>query len=145
MGVFVENSFSPDLSKQTQEIVFSFKNHNASHPKVNFNNLSVVQSTYLKNLGLYFDQKINFSHHVKVKISKAYRGIGVIKKVQNNLPGQSLLAICKSQDPILTMAMQSMTNYTMRLSVESLKVFSVMQLQQTLGAIRGTSKAKLLC
>ena len=42
MGVFVENSFSPDLSKQAQEIVFSFKNHNASHPKVNFNNLSVV-------------------------------------------------------------------------------------------------------
>ena len=36
---------------------------------------------------------LNFSHHIKEKIS---RGIGVIKKVQNNLCRQSLLTIYKS-------------------------------------------------
>ena len=38
-------SFSPDLSKQAQEIFFSCKTHKISHPKVNFNNSPVVQST----------------------------------------------------------------------------------------------------
>ena len=55
-----------------------------------------MKSTYQKHLGLYLDQKLNFSHHIKEKISKAYRGNGVIKKNQNNLPKQSLLTICKS-------------------------------------------------
>ena len=82
-------AFSPDLSKQVQEIVFSHKTHKMSHPKVNFNNSPVVQSTYQKYLGLYLDEKLNFSHHIKEKISKAYKGIGVIKKLQNNLPRQS--------------------------------------------------------
>ena len=31
-------AFNPDLSKQTQEIVFSSKTHKISHPKLNFNN-----------------------------------------------------------------------------------------------------------
>ena len=60
------------------------------------NNSLVVQSTYQKHLGLYLDEKLNFSHHIKEKISKAYRGNGVIKKLQNNLPRQSLLTIYKS-------------------------------------------------
>ena len=64
--------------------------------KVNFNNSPVVQSTYQKHLGLYLDEKLNFFHHIKEKISKVYRGIGVIKKLQNNLPRQSLLTIYKS-------------------------------------------------
>ena len=78
-------AFNPDLSKQAKEIVFSRKTQ-ISHPKLNFNNSTVVQSTCLKDLGLYLDEKLNFSHHVKEKISKAYRDIGVIKKLQNFLP-----------------------------------------------------------
>ena len=42
------------------------------------------------------DEKLDFSHYIKEKISKAYKGIGVIKKLQNNLPRQSLLTIYKS-------------------------------------------------
>ena len=79
-------SFNPDLSKQVQETVCSRKTHKISYPKVNFNNSPVVQSTYQKHLGLYLDQKLNFSYHIKQKISRAYRGIGVIKNLQNNLP-----------------------------------------------------------
>ena len=79
-----------------QEIVFSLKTYKISHPKLNFSNSSVVQGTCQKHLGLYLDEKLNFSHHIKEKISKAYRGIGVIKKLQNFLPRQSLLTIYKS-------------------------------------------------
>ena len=74
----------------------SHKAHRISHPKVNFNISPVVQSTYQKHLVLYLDEKLNFYHHIKEKISKAYRGIGVIKKLQNNFPRQSLLTIYKS-------------------------------------------------
>ena len=71
-----------------QEIVFSNKTHKISHPNVNFNKSPAVQSTYQKHLGLYLDEKLNLSCHIKKKISKAYRGIGVLKKLQNNLPRQ---------------------------------------------------------
>ena len=73
-------AFNPDLSKQAQEIVFSRKTHKVSHP--NFNNLCVVQNTYQEHLELHLDEKLNFSHHIKKKMSKAYRGIGVIKQLQ---------------------------------------------------------------
>ena len=79
-----------------QEIVFSLKTYKISHPKLNFSNSSVVQGTCQKHLGLYLDEKLNFSHHIKEKISKAYRGIGVIKKLQKFSPRQSLLTIYKS-------------------------------------------------
>ena len=111
-----------------QEIVFSCKTHKISHPKVNLNDSPVVQTTYQKHLGLYLDEKLNFSHNIKEKISKAYRGIGVVKKLQNDFPRQSLLTIYKSFiRPHLDYGDESMTNHTMRLPVASLKVLSIMQ------------------
>ena len=38
----------------------------------------------------------NFNAGIKDKISKAYRGIGIIKKLQGNLPRNALLTIFKS-------------------------------------------------
>ena len=75
--------------------VFSRKTHQISHPKENFNNSLFVQSTYQKHLGLYLDEKLNFSYHIKEKMLKAYRGIGVIKSLQNNFFRQSLLTVYK--------------------------------------------------
>ena len=76
-------AFNPDLSKQAQQILFSRKTHKISHSKLNFNNSPVVQGIFQNHLGLYLHEKLNFFHHIKEKISKAYRGIGVIKKLQN--------------------------------------------------------------
>ena len=39
---------------------------------------------------------MNFSHHVKEKIAKANKGIGLIRKLAHVLPRQSLLTIYKS-------------------------------------------------
>ena len=58
-------AFNPDLSKQVQEIVFSRETHKISHPKLNFNNSPIVQSTCQKHFGLYLDGKLNFSQHIK--------------------------------------------------------------------------------
>ena len=49
-----------------------------------------------KHLGTHLDEKLDFYARIKDKISKAYRGIGIIKKLQSNLPRNALLTIYKS-------------------------------------------------
>ena len=49
-----------------------------------------------KHLGTHLGEKLDFNARIKDKISKAYRGIGIIKKLQSNLPRNVLLTIYKS-------------------------------------------------
>ena len=83
-------SFNPDLSKQAREVIFSCKSSRVDHPSVTFNNSSVARTSCQKHLGLYLDERLNFSHHIKEKISK---GIGVIRKLHYVLTRHSLLTI----------------------------------------------------
>ena len=89
-------SFNPDLSKQAREVIFSRKSSRVDHPSVTFNNSSVARTSCQKHLGLYLDEKLNFSHHIKEKISKACTGIGVIGKLHYVLHWRSLLIIYNS-------------------------------------------------
>ena len=47
-------SFNPDLNKQTQEVIF-------------FNNALVVCANWQKSLGMFLDESLNFSYHIKEK------------------------------------------------------------------------------
>ena len=129
-------SFNPDLSKQVQKIV--------SQPKINFNNSPVVQSNYQKHLGLHLDEKLNFSHYTKETISKVYKGIRVIKKLQNNLPRQSLLTIYKSfirsHLDYGNAVYDQPHNETFCGTLESVRYNAALAIT---GAIRGTSQTKL--
>ena len=49
-----------------------------------------------KHLGTHLGEKLDFNARIKDKISKAYRGIGIIKKLQSKLPRNALLTIYKS-------------------------------------------------
>ena len=89
-------SFNPDVSKQAQEVVFSRKSHKLAHPPVLFNNVPVKRCSIQKHLGIHLDEKLNFNHHVEEKITKANKGIGVIKKLSNILPRDAWLTIYKS-------------------------------------------------
>ena len=84
-------SFNPEVTKQAQEIVFPCKSQKITNPTVYFNNSPVTQSFSQKYLGIHLDEKLNFIHHIKEKISKANKGIGVIKMLNNNLPKKDLL------------------------------------------------------
>ena len=88
-------SFNPDISKQAREITFSKKNIDVFHPPLYFNKTPVVVCSYQKHLGVFLDKKLNFQHYIKKKIAKASKGIGVIKKLNNILPRNALLTICK--------------------------------------------------
>ena len=83
-------SFNRDKSKQPQEIIFSRKTQRVIHPPAIFN-MSVVRSSYQKHLGIYLDEKLNFPNHIKEKNSKANKGIGILRKLYNALPRNSII------------------------------------------------------
>ena len=58
--------------------------------------MCVSREDFQKHLGIYLDEKLNFSHHIKEKITKAMKGVGVIKILSKMLPQHSLLTIYKS-------------------------------------------------
>ena len=87
--------FNPDLSKQEQEVIFSRKANKISHPTT-FNTVPVARRSCQKHLGLCLDEKLNFSQHINIKISKANKGIGIIKRLSHILPRKSLITIYKS-------------------------------------------------
>ena len=84
-------SFNPDKSKQVQEVIFSRKTQGVIHPPAIFNNIPVVHSSCKKHLGIYLDEKLNFSNHIKEQISKTNKGIGILRKLHNVLPRNSLI------------------------------------------------------
>ena len=88
--------FNPDLSKQAQEVIFSRKTNKISHPTTTFNTVPVARTSCQKHLGLHLDEKLNFSQHINIKISKANKGIGIIERLSHILPRKSLLTIYKS-------------------------------------------------
>ena len=57
--------FNPDISKQAQEVFFSRKTDKVNQISLTFNAIPVAQTSHQKHLGLYLDEKLNFSHHIK--------------------------------------------------------------------------------
>ena len=84
-------SFNPDLNKQAQEVMFSRKLNEPSHPKIAFNSAPFVSADWQKHLGMYLDKDLNFNLHIKEKMSKAMKGIGVIQKLNKTLPCHSVI------------------------------------------------------
>ena len=76
--------------------MFSRKSHKLAHPPVLFNNVPDKRCSIQEHLGIDLAEKLNFNHHVKEKINKANKGVGVIKKLSNILPRNALLTIYKS-------------------------------------------------
>ena len=112
--------FNPDPQKQAQEVIFSRKTIKAPHLSVVFNNVPVVQSSCQKHLGVYLDQKLNFIHHIKEKVTKANTGIAVIKKLQTKLPQNAWLTIYIN--PLLGPIWIMQTLYMINLIMSLLKI-----------------------
>ena len=88
--------FNLDLSNQAQEVIFFRKTNKISYPTTAFNTVPVARTSCQKHLGLYLDEKLNFSQHINIKISKANKGTRIIKKLSHILPRKSLVTIYKS-------------------------------------------------
>ena len=46
----------------------------------------MIRSSSQKHLGIRLDKKLNFIHNIKENNSKANKGVGVIKKLNDTLP-----------------------------------------------------------
>ena len=51
--------FNPNITKQAQEIIFSRKKNDTSHPSLYFNNAQLQRQSVQKHLGL-LDEKLSF-------------------------------------------------------------------------------------
>ena len=71
--------FNPDMSKQAIEIIFSGKSKKPYRPDLTFNGIPIARVLYAKHLGIYLDTRLNFSKHIKEKVSIAMRGIALLK------------------------------------------------------------------
>ena len=86
-------SFNPDPKKQAQEVIFSRKLNKPNQPSLNFNKMVVIQSTTYKHLGMILDTKLGFQEHLKDKLSKISKTIGLLRQLQKILTRAPLLAI----------------------------------------------------
>ena len=82
MGFSVENEFQPDPCKQAQEVNFSRKLKNESHPPLVFNNGNVSSCKSQKHLGVLLDSKLTFQEHCKTVLSIINGIIGLLRKLQ---------------------------------------------------------------
>ena len=58
--------------------------------------MPVACSSFEKHLGMYLDEKLNFSNHTKEAIPKVSKGLGILRKLYNVLTWNSLITIYKS-------------------------------------------------
>jgi hypothetical protein len=87
--------FNPDVNKPAEEIVFTNRSL-IPYDNIVFNNANVKAVDSHKHLGLILDTKLNFNKHIDEKISKANKGIGIIRRLYPYLPRKSLIQIYKS-------------------------------------------------
>ena len=136
--------FNPVLSRQSQEVIFSRKTNKISHPATTFN--TVARTSCQKHLGLYLDEKLNFSQHINIKISKANKGIGIIKRLSHILPRKSLLIICKSfirpHLDYCDVIYDRLNNESFCIKMERIQYNAALVITR---AIRGTSQIKVAC
>ena len=135
--------FNPDLSKQAQKVIFSRKTYKINHPITTFNTIPVAHTPYQKYLGLYLDEKLNFNHHINVKISKAKKGIGIIERLSHILPRKSLITIYKSfirPHLYCDVIYDQPNNESFCSKTEQIQYNAALAIA---GAIRGTSQSKL--
>ena len=88
-------SFNPDPQKQAVELIFSTKRIEMNHPEVCFDNIPVMKVDEHKHLGIILDSKLFLSTHIKAAVSKARKGVGLLKYLSKYLPRNSLNELFK--------------------------------------------------
>ena len=93
---------------------------------------------------MYLDEKLNYNTHIKEKLSKVYKGIGLLRNVSNKLPRQALVTIYKAFiKPHLDygdIVYDKPDNETFINKIEKAQYDAALAVT---GAIRGTSREKL--
>ena len=136
--------FNPDVTKQAQEIIFSRKKNDTSHPSLYFNNARIQRQSVQKYFGLFLDEKLSFLKHIDVKTKKEAVGVNLTRKLNLLLPRSSLLTGYKCFiRPHLDygdVIYDQPNLFSLPNKIESVQYNAALAIT---GAIRGTSKDKL--
>ena len=89
-------SFNPYPKKPAQEVLFSGKISNITHPIIHFNNILVQRANQQRHLRIILHEKLNFKSHIDKVLTKVNKGIGVIKRLRNSIPRKLLITIYKA-------------------------------------------------
>ena len=88
-------SFNTDPTKQAIKVVFPRNSKQIDYPKIYFNYIEVKTVNDQKHSGLILDSKLSFISHINEKISKAHKGLGIIKSLSRFLSVKTLDLIFK--------------------------------------------------
>ena len=137
-------SFNSDPSKQATEIFFTKKRSDIQPPNLRFNNNSLTPTNSHKHLGKILDSKLNLKNHLNEKISKANKGIGIIRRLYKFLPRASLVNIYRAfVRPHLDygdIIYDNSSNATFSRMIESVQYNAALAIT---GAVYGSSRDKL--
>ena len=64
-----------------QEVLFSRKNLNITHPIIYFSNVQLQRANQQKHLGIILNEKLNFKSHINKVLTKTGKEIAVIKRL----------------------------------------------------------------
>ena len=139
-------SFNYHPSKQAVEIYFSRKSVPIHAPGIMFSGCIVFNQEFNKHLGVVLDRKLTFDHHLRDKLSKANKGIGLISRLRKFLPRDTLLTIYRAfVRPHLDygdVIYDNPGNASFSQQLESIQYSAALEIT---GCIRETSKDKLYC
>ena len=83
-------SLYPDPQKQAVELTFSTKGTSIDHLFIYFNDVPVRKVNEHKHLRITLDTNLSFLPHINSAISRARKGIGLLKYLSNYLPRHTL-------------------------------------------------------
>ena len=125
-------------------MLFSKKRNIVNHPDLYFNGTKINRVHSQKHLGMILDEKLTFKNHISEKISKASKGVGILRKLFYLVPRGALVTIYKSfVRPHLDYAdfiYDKPNNNSFIQNIEAIQYNAALAIT---GAIKGTSKEKL--
>ena len=109
-----------------------------------FNNVNVTQSIYQKHLGIILDSKLTFVDHLNMVTTKINITSGLLRKLQNLLPRNTLITIYKAfvrpQLDYGDILYDQTFNLSFQEKLESIQYRACLVIT---GAIQGTSREKI--
>ena len=72
-------SFNPDPTKESEQVIFSFKSIKAVHPPIYFNNSTAVTVPHDRHIGLVLNESLTSAEHIKETVIKDRRGMCIIR------------------------------------------------------------------
>ena len=141
------NEFS---AEKTEEVLCSIRRKKPNHPALMLGHEEVERETEHKHLQMILHDKLNFRSHIKDRILKARKGIGVIRYLSTYVSRHVLDQICKvyarpnlDYGDIVYHKYDSEMKFDTTKRVERTQFSAALAVSAVTGAWRGTSRQSL--